>query len=111
MAQIDGLGQALLEELWNVEIWRGIATMDFSLSELKPGNIFKIEILDKDHENIHNYWVPMGKPEPPTREQIKTMKEFANILKTEVIAADKNGNFNYKQTITHWSVVLIEQVN
>jgi len=86
-------------------------SIDLSLSGLKPGTIFKIEILDKDHGNIHNYWEAMGKPEPPTREQIKVMKDVANSLKTEIIVADDKGNFNYKHTITPWSLVLIEQIN
>jgi xylan 1,4-beta-xylosidase len=86
-------------------------TLDFSLSGLKPGTIFKIEILDKDHGNIHPYWETMGKPEPPTREQIKVMKEVANRLNTEIMAADEKGNFNLKHTISPWSLVLIEQIN
>jgi len=85
--------------------------LDFSLSGLKPGAIFKIEILDKDHGNIYNYWDAMGKPEPPTREQIKVMKDVANSLKTEIIVADDKGNLSYKHTITPWSLVLIEQIN
>ena len=53
----------------------------------------------------------MGKPEPPTREQIKVMKDAANNLKTEIVVADENGNLTIQHTITPWSVVLIEQIN
>ena len=85
--------------------------LDFKLTGLQAGKMFKIEILDKDHGNIHNSWEAMGKPEPPTREQIKVMKKAANALKTEVVSADKDGNLIIKHEITPWSLVLIEQIN
>ncbi|MBD0776950.1 hypothetical protein HPE56_04010 [Maribacter sp. ANRC-HE7] len=59
--------------------------LDLSFTILKPGAAFKIEIMDKDHGNIHNFWEAMGKPEPPTREQIKVMKDYANTIKTEFL--------------------------
>lgn len=85
--------------------------LQFSLKGLESGTMFKIEVLDKDHGNIHNYWEAMGKPEPPTREEIKEMKEFANTMKTDYVKADKNGVLNINQEITPWSLVLIKQIN
>ncbi|XMO85403.1 hypothetical protein AAFN75_11450 [Algibacter sp. AS12] len=85
--------------------------LDFTLTGLKAGTLFEIEILDKDHGNIHNFWESMGKPEPPTREEIKVMKAYANSMKTEHVKADKNGNLSIKHNITPWSLVLIKQVN
>jgi xylan 1,4-beta-xylosidase len=86
-------------------------TVNLSLSDLKPGTQFEIEILDKDHGNIYDYWEAMGKPEPPTREQIKVMKDFANSLKTEIVSADDKGNLSIEHELTPWSVMLIEQIN
>ncbi|WP_083191615.1 GH39 family glycosyl hydrolase [Formosa haliotis] len=83
----------------------------FTVKGLPAGSTFEIETLDKDHGNIHNYWEAMGKPEPPTREQIKTMKAYANTMKMETLKADKNGVLTLKQELTPWSVVLIKQVN
>lgn len=85
--------------------------LDFKLTGLKAGASFKIEILDKDHGNIHNYWELMGKPEPPTREEIKVMKEYANTMLTEYVSADKNGELIINRSITPWSLVLINQIN
>ncbi|WP_159023899.1 glycoside hydrolase [Formosa sp. L2A11] len=85
--------------------------LDFSLKGLDAGTVFEIEILDKDHGNIHNFWEAMGKPEPPTREQIKIMKAYANTMKTDYVKADKNGVLKINQEITPWSLVLIKQVN
>ncbi|WP_205860179.1 hypothetical protein [Polaribacter sp. 20A6] len=85
--------------------------LNFSLKGLKAGAMFKMEILDKDHGNIHNYWEDMGKPEPPTREEIKLMKEYANTMKTSYVKADKNGVLTIDHQITPWSLVLIQQIN
>ncbi|MFB9056336.1 hypothetical protein ACFFU9_06215 [Mariniflexile ostreae] len=85
--------------------------LNFSLKGLKAGSNFVIEILDKDHGNIHNFWEAMGKPEPPTREEIKVMKAYANTMKTEYVKADKNGELNINHNIAPWSLVLIKQIN
>lgn len=85
--------------------------LNFSLTNLRPGTMFKIEILDKDHGNIHNFWEDMGKPEPPTREELKVMDEYANTMKTSYVKADKNGKLTINHSITPWSLVLIKQIN
>ncbi|WP_117882396.1 GH39 family glycosyl hydrolase [Aureibaculum luteum] len=85
--------------------------LDFTLTGLKAGSMFEIEILDKDHGNIHNFWETMGKPEPPTREEVKVMKDYANTMKKEFVKANKNGVLTIKHSITPWSLVLIKQVN
>jgi len=73
--------------------------------------MFKIEILDKDHGNIYNYWEAMGKPEPPTREQVSVMKKVAENLKTTFVIADDKGEVHIQQELAPWNVVLIEQIN
>ena len=85
--------------------------LNFVLKDVKPGAMFKVEVLDKDHGNIYNYWEAMGKPEPPTREQVEIMKKVANNLKTTIVTADEKGEVNIQQEVTPWSLVLIEQVN
>lgn len=85
--------------------------LNLTLTNLKPGTQFKIEILDKDHGNIHNYWEAMGKPEPPTREQVKVMKEFAESLKTELVTVGNDGTLAISKTLSPWAVALIQQIN
>ncbi|MFI3282674.1 MAG: glycoside hydrolase [Rikenellaceae bacterium] len=85
--------------------------LDLTLKGLKPGAMFKIETLDKESGNIYNYWESMGKPEPPTREQVKVMKSYAENLRVDVVTADKDGNCVISRELTPWSVVLIEQIN
>ncbi len=84
--------------------------LDLTLTGLTPGAMFKVETLDKDSGNIHNYWTAMGKPEPPTREQVKVMKSYAENLRTYFVIADKKGRVTIDQELTPWSVVLIEQI-
>ncbi|MBJ2175928.1 hypothetical protein JBL43_16860 [Aureibaculum sp. A20] len=88
-----------------------VKNLDFTLTGLKAGSMFEIEILDKDHGNIHNFWETMGTPEPPTREEVRVMKDYANTMKKEFVKADKNGVLTIKHSITPWSLVLIKQVN
>ncbi|MFB9052689.1 hypothetical protein ACFFVB_06305 [Formosa undariae] len=85
--------------------------LDFTISDLKPGAMFKIEVLDAESGNIYKYWESMGKPEPPTREQIKVMKQYAENLNTELVTANAKGNVKIKRELSPWSLVLIEQVN
>ncbi|AWW32781.1 glycoside hydrolase [Echinicola strongylocentroti] len=86
-------------------------SLDFNLSDLKSGTMFKIEVLDWESGNIYDYWEQMGKPEPPTREQIKVMKNYAENLDTDLVSADENGEVSFQRTLAPWSLVLIEQVN
>lgn len=85
--------------------------LDFTLTGLKPGAMFKVETLDKEHGNIYDYWEKMGKPEPPTREQITVMKKVAENLKTETFVANNKGEVRIQQELAAWNVVLIEQIN
>ncbi|MGQ1784645.1 GH39 family glycosyl hydrolase [Saccharicrinis sp. GN24d3] len=85
--------------------------LDLTLTDLKPGAMFKIEVLDKDHGNVCHSWEKMGKPEPPTREQVKVLKGMAENLKTELITADENGVVSVKRELFPWNVVLIKQIN
>ncbi len=85
--------------------------LDLTLTNLKPGTQFKIEILDKDHGNVCHSWEKMGKPEPLTREQIKVLKAIAENLKTEIVEADKEGKLSINKEIAPWNVMLIQQIN
>lgn len=85
--------------------------LNLVLKGLKPETMFKIEILDKDHGNIHSYWEKMNKPQPPTREQIVLMKEAAENLKTFTVIANEQGEAIIQYELAPWNTMLIEQVN
>ncbi|MFR9621008.1 MAG: glycoside hydrolase [Rikenellaceae bacterium] len=85
--------------------------LDLKLTGLKAGAMFKIEVLDWQSGNILDYWRAMGSPEPPTREQVAVMKQYANNLRTTTVVADKRGVCEISHEITPWSIVLIEQID
>ncbi len=85
--------------------------MKLELADLKPGTMFKMEVLDEKSGNILEFWKSMGSPEPPTREQVKIMKNYAENLRTETFVADANGKLTINYELTPWCVALIEQVN
>ena len=58
-----------------------------------------------------NAWEAMDSPEPPTREQIKILKQAAAGLKTTTVTANQKGQATFKQELTPWSLVLIEQIS
>ena len=41
--------------------------LDLRLTGLRPGAVFEIETLDKDHGNAYDEWIRMGKPHSPNR--------------------------------------------
>ena len=85
--------------------------LNLTVKGLKPGTQFEIETLDKDHGNIYKFWQSIGKPQSPTREQVKVMKAYAENLKTEIKTVGDDGTLNIEQILTPWSVVLIKQIN
>ncbi len=85
--------------------------LNLELTDLKPGTMFKMEILDEKSGNIFEFWKSMGSPEPPTREQVKVMKSYAENLRTETFVVDKDGKLTIDYELTPWCVALIEQIN
>ncbi len=85
--------------------------MTLELTDLAPGAMFKMEILDETSGNVLEYWKSMGSPEPPTREQVKLLKDYAENLRTVTFRADKEGKLTINHELTPWSLVLIEQIN
>jgi xylan 1,4-beta-xylosidase len=70
---------------------------------------FNIDTLDRNNGYAYGKWKEMGKPEPPTREQTKQLKQSAMAVKKEVAKADANGGFKWERTLEPWTCVLIQQ--
>jgi xylan 1,4-beta-xylosidase len=83
--------------------------LDLHLRGFRPGASFLIETLDHEHGDAISVWESMGKPEPPTREQTKLLREAAWATAKEVVCADGAGNLNLHRAIAPWSLVLIQQ--
>jgi hypothetical protein len=52
----------------------------------------------------------MGKPEPPTREQIVALREAAWATRKETLHADGHGKLVLHRALDPWSVVLLREV-
>ncbi|MDD4922023.1 MAG: glycoside hydrolase [Bacteroidales bacterium] len=80
-----------------------------ALKNLKPGAVFKVEILDEASGNVYKNWKDMGSPEPPTREQIKKLRLSAENLQTETLKVDSKGMLVWEKALKPWSCVLITE--
>ncbi len=80
------------------------------LNGVKPQAAITIETLGRDNGYAYKTWKDMGKPEPPTREQIKQLKLAAFATRKEKAKADAKGGFKFKRTLQPWDCVLIETI-
>ena len=83
--------------------------LDIHLRGLAPGASLLVETLDRRHGDAVAVWEAMGKPEPPTREQTRVLREAAWATQKEVVQADSNGNLNLRRRLEPWSLVLVKQ--
>jgi xylan 1,4-beta-xylosidase len=84
--------------------------LNVELTGLKPGAKILVETLDKQNGNAMDAWESLGKPENPTREQTKFLREKGVATKQGHFAADNKGNFKLERSIEPWSVVLIREL-
>lgn len=79
------------------------------LSGLNAKSEFQIEILDKNNGFAYPKWKQMGSPEPPTREQIKTLKKLAMEIKVEKTSADTSGKLTWTRNLHPWDCILLSE--
>ena len=84
--------------------------LNIELTGLKPGAKVLVETLDKHNGNAMGVWEAMGKPENPTREQIRLLREKAAATRQEHFAADASGTFKLQRAIGPWNVVLVREM-
>jgi len=84
--------------------------LDLRLRGLPPGTAFLIETLDQQHGDAVPVWEAMGKPEPPTREQTRLLREAAWATQKEVVRVDDSGTLVLRRSLAAWSLVLIKQM-
>jgi xylan 1,4-beta-xylosidase len=77
------------------------------LTDLPSNCRFTTETLDEQHGFALRTWQVMGQPEPPTREQTKTLKEAAWALAKSEVDADASGTLNITRTLAPWAVELL----
>ncbi len=90
---------------------RGTARdFSFVLKNLKGKAKFSLEVLDAENGNPVQAWKQLGSPEPPTREQVTTLKQKAWALKTSGLNADSKGQLNFSEKLSPWSILLLKEL-
>jgi xylan 1,4-beta-xylosidase len=87
-----------------------IRDLSLTLTHLRPRASFELETLDRTHGDAVAAWEAMGKPEPPTREQIVALREAAWATRKETLHADGHGKLVLHRALDPWSVVLLREV-
>jgi xylan 1,4-beta-xylosidase len=85
-------------------------TFAFKLTNLRPHAKLKLDLMDMDHGFVYMDWKRMGKPEPPTREQTESLKKAGMQTKITFVNAGSKGNFDFRQELTPWACLLIDEL-
>lgn len=87
-------------------------TKSFALkiSDLKPGSVFMIETLDRNHGFALEAWKQMGSPEPPTREQARLLREAAMAVKKESVTVGADRILKMEIKLEPWSIACITEI-
>jgi xylan 1,4-beta-xylosidase len=80
------------------------------IRDLAPVTTFLVETLDTSHGFCLAAWKEMGAPEPPTREQAKTLREAAWNVSREAIAVDSSGIFRLDRQMDPWTIMMVQQI-
>lgn len=84
--------------------------LDLQLQGLTPGAVFEIETLDRQHGNVYEDYVRMGRPHSPTREQTAALKRLAWATQKEYVTVGADGTLTLRRELTPWSCVLIREL-
>lgn len=100
-----------LPHYWSVCVGAGRANEGLRISDLKPGAVFMIETLERNHGCALDAWTAIGAPEPPTRRQTRILRESAMALRKEFVTAGADGMLAVDITLAPWSIVCITEVS
>jgi xylan 1,4-beta-xylosidase len=76
-----------------------------------PANVpVLVEILDQDHGNAVAAWDKMGRPEPPTREQTRILRQVADDTQEELLHTDTAGTIVIDRLLPPWAVIMVRQM-
>ena len=84
--------------------------VDFTLTGLRRGARFSLELIDDTHGNAYRRWQEMGSPHSPTREQIAELKAAAWDTVHEELHANKHGRLRVTRDLSPWAFFLIKEI-
>ena len=85
-------------------------TIDLKLTNLKPGTVFEVETLDKDHGNVIDKYRLMGSPHSPNRAETAILKQEGWNTAKEIVKVGADGILEWKRALSPWSCVLIREL-
>jgi xylan 1,4-beta-xylosidase len=83
--------------------------LEIHLTDLTPGATFQIETLDRGHGDAVAAWESMGKPDTPTPEQAKVLRDAGWATQKEIVRSDVSGHLDIRRSIAPWSLVMLKQ--
>lgn len=79
------------------------------IRDLPPYAVFDQEIVDSNHGYAVPLWEEQGTPEPPTREQLQSLRARANNTSSGECQADAQGTLKLQLELPSWGIVLVNQ--
>ena len=84
--------------------------VDLALKGLKPGTVFEIEILDKEHGNVYDDYLKTGAPHSPGYKEIDYLKRAAWNTDKQIVKVNSEGTLVWQSVLAPWSCVLIREL-
>ena len=84
--------------------------VDLALKGLKPGTVFEIEILDKEHGNVYDDYLKIGAPHSPGYKEIDYLKRAAWNTDKQIVKVNSEGTLVWQSVLAPWSCVLIREL-
>ena len=82
----------------------------FTLTNMTPGALVEIEILDDDHGNVIKDFKKLGSPSSLTKSQTEYLKKRSWATSKKSLHVDENGNLAVKETLAPWSCMMINEI-
>lgn len=80
------------------------------ISHLPAGASFVVETLDKQNGDAVAAWESMGRPEPPNKKQVETLRDQAWATRKQIVRADSEGNLHIEINLSAWALMCIRQM-
>ena len=84
-------------------------SLDVTLTGLRPGTVFLIETLDKEHGNAYDHYEAIGAPHSPSIQETEWLKQQAWRTQQEIAKVASDGTLNIRREMKPWTCIMIQQ--
>lgn len=85
-------------------------TLNFTLTGLKPGAVFQLDLLDNEHGDVIADYKAMGRPHHPSKSQVDFLRQKGYATQKWMMKADENGELVVNRELAPWSLLLIKEM-